>query len=93
MEEFDFVKAMEIIRSNSDKVYLLEGDRKPILIVSCKDESDHIELLSAQIEKLCKDRLDFILIEGVDDIKIGEKSTSLERVPESSLSRISSLDI
>jgi len=70
----EFKRMMQIIRSHADKIYLLEGDRKPVLIIYSKEQSDHVEKLVKDINDACRDRLDWILLEDYDYISIGEKS-------------------
>ena len=74
MNDEQFVKTMEVIRKNSDKIFTFEGDRTPVLIVYAKEHNDNVEKLVEDVGKYLAGRVDIVLLEDYDEIKIGEYS-------------------
>lgn len=85
MTDDQFEKAMDVIRSHTDRVYLLEGDRKPVLLLHAKEQNENVEKLVLDINKHCENRLDVLLLQEFDQIKIGESSDVDEEVGDEPL--------
>ena len=78
MDKKSFEDAFDYIRENSDKVYVFEGDRKPIVFVHAKKHNKNFEELIENIDKDYGDRMDVILITNYDYVRIGEKTAKVE---------------
>ena len=72
MNEEQFEKAMDIIRERADKIYLFEGDKKPILYISSKESNINTNYLIKQFKEYLEDRIDLLLTTGYS-IEIGTK--------------------
>lgn len=75
MDQAEFEKAWEVIRGHADKIYIFEGDRKPIVFAHAKKHNENVDDLIFEVNEFCKDRIDVVLISEYDLVRVGEKTS------------------
>ena len=78
MDDAKFEQAMETIRNHADKIYVFEGNRKPIVFCHAKKHNDNVDDLISEVNEFCNDRLDIILVSGYDLVTVGENNEKVE---------------
>jgi hypothetical protein len=74
MDQEAFEKAWETIRGHADKIYVFEGDRKPIIFAHAPKHNENVDDLIFEVNEFCGDRLDVILVSEYDLVSVGEKN-------------------